>query len=202
MIGLGRLLGAFHQRHPGIRLQLTQESSANLLASHVHEGLLDLAFTSARQGPPGLRFVPVFRSPMVLACRPDDPLAGAAAVTFGQLGDRELIGLPRSFGARMIIDEALGAAGLEGSIRLEVNDIGTLLDLVAENLGITIVPDVVARGRADLRRVVLSGGDWTWTVSVVCAAPAPVNPAARALWDMAQQAWPMSGDRSAASDHE
>jgi DNA-binding transcriptional LysR family regulator len=187
MTGLGKLLGQFHRRHPGIDLRLTQEGSADLLTSHVHEGLLDLAFTTARTGPPDLRFIPVFQSPMVLVCPAGDPLEAAAPVTFSQLRGRELISLPRSFGARQIVDEALRAAGLEGNLRLEVNDLATLLDFVAEGLGLAIVPEAAARSRPDLKQIVLSGGDWTWTVSVVCAGSAPVNPAAKALWEMAQR---------------
>jgi DNA-binding transcriptional LysR family regulator len=195
MIGLSGLLGLFHTRYPGVRLQLTQASSADLLATQVHDGLLDLAFTSARQGQPDLRFIPVFQSPVVLVCREADPLAAATSVTFAELRDRELIGLPRSFGARMVVDEALRAAGLDANVRLEVNDLGTLLDLVAADFGVALVPEAVARSRPDLKRIVLSGGDWTWTVSVVCAAPAPVNRAARALWEMAQEPWPTVSNR-------
>jgi DNA-binding transcriptional LysR family regulator len=197
MIGLSALLGVFHKRYPGVWLQLTQASSADLLATQVHDGLLDLAFTSARKGQPDLRFIPVFQSPIVLVCRETDPVAAAPSVTFDELRDRELIGLPRSFGARMVVDEALRAADLDVNVRLEVNDLGTLLDLVAADFGVALVPEAVARSRPDLKRIVLSGGDWTWTVSVVCTAPAPVNPAATALWEMAQGPWPTVSNRDA-----
>jgi DNA-binding transcriptional LysR family regulator len=196
MIGLGKLLGQFHKRHPGINLRLTQTNSADSLASRVHEGVLDLSFTPARKGPPDLRFTPVFQSPMVLVCRDGDPAGAASTVALSQLHDRELIGLPSSFSARLIADEAMRAAGLDSHLQLEVNDLATLLDLVAEGFGLAIVPEAAARSRPDLKRVTPSGGDWTWTVSVVCTAPAPVNPAAKALWQMAQQAWPPVRDLS------
>jgi DNA-binding transcriptional LysR family regulator len=195
MIGLGKLLGQFHKRHPGIDLRLTHTSSADLLASHVHDGILDLAFTPAREGPPDLRFIPVLQSPMVLVCQDGDPIGAASSVAFSQLRDREIIGLPRTFGARQIVDEALRTAGLAGNVRLEVNDLATVLEFVAEGLGLAIVPEAAARSRPGLKRVALTGGDWTWTVSVVCTAPAPVNPAATVLWQMAQRAWPPAGDR-------
>jgi DNA-binding transcriptional LysR family regulator len=86
------------------------------------------------------------------------------------------------------------AEGLDRHLRLEVNDLATLLDLVAEDFGLAIVPEAAARSRPDLKRVALSGGDLTWTVSVVCAAPVPVNPAAKALWEVARRPWPAVGD--------
>jgi hypothetical protein len=69
MIGLGKLLGQFHMSHPGIDPRLKQTSSADLLAAHVHQGLLDLSFIPAQKGTPDLRFIPVFQSPSSSAFR-------------------------------------------------------------------------------------------------------------------------------------
>jgi xylan 1,4-beta-xylosidase len=67
---------------------------------------------------------------------------------------------------------------------LEVNDTSTLLDLVEAGLGVAVIPEAIARLRPALQQVTITDGSWNWTIAAQAVAPAPVNPAARALWAM------------------
>jgi DNA-binding transcriptional LysR family regulator len=51
----------------------------------------------------------------------------------------------------MLVDQQLAAAGRDRRIALEVNDVPTLLELVANGLGVALVPEVVTRHPADVR---------------------------------------------------
>ncbi|MGH9088847.1 MAG: LysR family transcriptional regulator [Acidimicrobiales bacterium] len=184
VVGLAGLLATYRDRYPGVELRLRQAGSADLVRL-VAGGVVDLAFTSMPDPlPDGLVSVPLLRSPIVLVCPSGDPLASAAAVDLAALAGRPQVGFPPDWGARMVVDAALAAHGLDGHLPLEVNDTGTLLDLVEAGLGVALVPAAMADLRPSLHQATFDGGRWSWTVSIASAPPAPANPAGRALWAM------------------
>ena len=155
-LNLGGLLRRFHTEFPGVELRLRQTSSADLVAQ-VEQGNLDLAFTSSVAGPhPGLAFLPVFSSPMVVVCAGNDPLNRRRRVALSDLERREFVDFPVGWGSRLVVDGAFVSAGLGRRVPFEVNDVATLLDLVEAGLGIAVVPAAVAAVRPGLATVGLS----------------------------------------------
>lgn len=55
---------------------------------------------------------------------------------------------------------------------------------VPAGLGVAILPEAIARFRPSLQRVSPRGRAWTWTIAAQRVAPEPINPAARAFWQM------------------
>jgi DNA-binding transcriptional LysR family regulator len=185
LVELPRLLARYHRRYPGIELRLRQ-ASADDLHRLLLDGDVDLCVASPPQpADDRLTSVDLLHTPVVLACRADDPYANRKKVALGDLAGRNLIGFPRGWSMRNLTDRATAAAGLPLDVNLEVNDTATLLDLVEAGLGVTLIADALARQRRPLRTVPLSGPPkMDWTVSALTLAPAPTNPAALALWQL------------------
>jgi DNA-binding transcriptional LysR family regulator len=185
LVELPRLLTRYHRRYPGIELRLRQ-ASADDLHRLLLDGDLDLCVAS----PPDptddrVTTVDLLHTPVVLACRADDPYATRRSVAFRDLADRNVLGFPRGWSLRNLTDRAAAAAAVSLEVNLEVNDTATLLDLVEAGLGVTLIADALARRRRSLRTVPLSGAaKIDWTVSALTLAPAPANPAALALWQL------------------
>jgi DNA-binding transcriptional LysR family regulator len=183
LVDLPRLLARYHRQHPGIELRLRQASADDL-----HQLLLDGDLDLCVASPPEpadhrLTAVDLLHTPIVLACRTDDPYATRRSVRLRDLSDRNIIGFPRGWAMRNLTDRATTAAAVSLEVNLEVNDTATLLDLVEAGLGVTLIADALVRQRRSLRTVPLSGGpEIDWTVSALTLNPVPTNPAALALW--------------------
>jgi DNA-binding transcriptional LysR family regulator len=183
-IDLPGLLLRYRSAYPGIELKLQQASAAELGRS-LRMHTVDLIFTiGTDQTAPEILSTSLVRSPVIIACRADHPLAANKAVELKRLANESLVGYPPGWGVRDLTDQAMHSVGLEPHYAFEINDTTTLLDLVQAGCGIAVLPEVIAALRPDLHGITIKGRDRLWTIAAQVLAPAPPNPAARALWEM------------------
>ena len=152
LVNVPRLLGHFRAGHPGVgvRLRAARRGSAGLVDDLV-SGELDLAFLSlSGPAPTALLAVPIASSPMVLVVPKDHRLASTPAVELGDLAPEEFIDLPPGYASRQIVDDAFTAAGLERRIMIEVSDIGTAAEYVANGLGVALLPAFTVHDALDV----------------------------------------------------
>ncbi|MDQ0010972.1 DNA-binding transcriptional LysR family regulator [Luteibacter jiangsuensis] len=150
-IDLPVTLGRFRDAFGGIDIELRFDGSADLL-DEVREGRLDIAFTQ----PPVLPVAEVTTKllvceGLVAVCPPKHRLAGAHDVTLADLARESHVDLRADWGMRQLIDASFAKAGLDRRIGFEVNDMGMLLELAAQGLGIALVPESIAKNRRDDR---------------------------------------------------
>jgi DNA-binding transcriptional LysR family regulator len=185
LFDLGGLLARFRATYPGIRLKLHQASSAEL-ARLLRDGTLDMTFATVDEPASDIVTFLLVQSPLVVVSKRDDMVGRQGSVALAALADYEQVGFPQGWGVRTLADNAMRSADHEPRVDLEVNDTSTLLDLVEAGLGVAVIPDAIARLRPNLREITISDGSWYWTIAAQAVAPMPVNPAARALWEMLQ----------------
>jgi DNA-binding transcriptional LysR family regulator len=182
IVELPRILARYHHRYPGIELHLRQ-AMVEELHQLLLDGSLDLAVASPPE-PPDERLIAVelFRTPLVLACRADDPYAKRKTISAAALVGRNLIGFPQGWVMRTLADQLMQRSRTHLDFNLEINDTSTLLDLIEAGLGVALIAEALTSQRRALRAVPLSGRTMYWTISALAAAPGPSNPAARELW--------------------
>jgi len=138
---LPALLSQFHADYPAVEIRLCQGASSTL-CSKVREGRLDLAFVPlyglAAEGVSTRMFV---CEPLVAACAPAHPLAGQKDVRLADIADQTFIDFQPEWGTRPLVDHAFADAKTDRHVAFEVNDMPTLLDLVAFGLGIALLPE-------------------------------------------------------------
>jgi DNA-binding transcriptional LysR family regulator len=176
---LAEVLADFHAAHPGVEIELTQAASS-VLAERVRDAQLDLAFVALSRAPVGLTLKPLADIPMVLACAADHRLAGQYGVRLAGLDGESFVDFPAGWGGRILVDDAFAAAGLRRRVRFEVGDVSALLDLVAQSLGVAIVPASIPRPDT-VRYLPLQGIRLTFTISAALADPDAATAAARDL---------------------
>lgn len=182
------LLARFRAAHPGVEIRLRQAGSAGL-AQDVRDGRLDLAFVAlAGPAPDGVRLLPLAGEPMVLLCHPGHRFAGEEQVAWAKLAGEAFVDFHAGWGARGVTDHAFAAAGVERRVDLEVNDVHTLLDLVAHGLGVAVVPRHFRHKDPAEGLVAVPLGDCAgesaehlWQVSVAIPEEDRLAPAAREL---------------------
>jgi DNA-binding transcriptional LysR family regulator len=183
-VRLPALLARFHSIHPAIDIRLRQAGTVALL-QEVREGRLELAFASFPETPPaGLVGHELLDETMTLACAPDHPLAESGSVSLAGLREQDFIDGHQDWGIRIANDRAFAAAGVERHLAFEINDLQTILDLVAAGLGVAILPRSLAPLRTPLRFVRLRGRPPRWNVTLVAPAHMELSAAGRAFFEM------------------
>src|SRR5579859_5256401 len=107
VIDLPRTLARFSRRYPGVELRL-RHAPARTLQRLVADGDLDIAIT----WPTGvvdarLASVMLLRTPLVLVCREDDPLAERRAIAASDLSDRTLVGFREGWAMHSLTEQFL-----------------------------------------------------------------------------------------------
>jgi DNA-binding transcriptional LysR family regulator len=175
-VDVAALLERFHRRHPHVETHFTQAGSQELIGL-TRSGDIDVAFVAATRHLGALSHRTLGHESLILLTYPGHPLAvgtsPGADVPWRALENEDFIDFAESWGVRALNDEAFAAHGLHRHVRCTVNDVHTLLDLIARGLGIAIVPRHVASKpqAAPLRALNLSGSNGlAWTVSAVSPA--------------------------------
>jgi DNA-binding transcriptional LysR family regulator len=183
-VRLPALLARFRALHPGVDIRLRQAGTTVLL-QEVREGRLELAFASSPEpAPAGLVGHELLSEAMMLACSPRHPLAGRATARLADLRDERFVDGDTAWGIRTASDRAFLDAGIERHVAFAVNDMPTLLDLVAHDLGVALLPRSLVPLRTPLRFVRLRGNVPHFNVTLVAPEHLELSPASRAFYTM------------------
>lgn len=113
------------------------------------------------------------------ACAPSHPLADRGQVGLAELAGEPFVDFQPDWGLRMLLDQSFAAAGLHRASTPEVNDVPSLLQLVARGLGIALVPEVVSRHPAPVRYLRLRPPAPSFDVALATMGdPRPARPPA------------------------
>ena len=143
---------AFKRAYPDVDLTLEESNTAHLIGG-LRENLLDAAFLrSEHLGSDDLQLHPLSEEPMVVALPAGHPAAKSARVDLRQLRDEPLIQTPRGVGQTLFdtVIAACRAAGFEPTLGQPAPQMGSVVNLVAAELGYSLVP-------ASFRQVQVTG---------------------------------------------
>ncbi|MER7849999.1 LysR family transcriptional regulator [Kitasatospora sp. NPDC096077] len=146
------LLRTFRERHPGVRLDVREMTSAPQLAA-LHDRGIDVGLL--REPPadePGLRFRTLLTEPFVAVLPAGHPLAAQRAVRLAQLAEEPFVLLPREEGPQLYdrITGLCAGAGFTPRIGQHAVEWQTVCALVGAGLGVSLAP-------AGIRRIRLRG---------------------------------------------
>lgn len=190
---LAEALGEFHRAHPAIEITLTNEHNEPLLDA-VAAGEMDAAVVGlgAQPLPAEVRARVIATEPLVVGVRRGHPLGERKTIALDALREQPMVTLTRGSGLRAVLENACREAGFVPRISAETGELGSLVELAAEGLGIAVVPRS-AVDRADVavlrmvrprlqRRTALA-----WNQE-------SVSPAGRAFLALASRAFDERGD--------
>ena len=144
------------KRYPRLRL-LLREDQTGALVKLVQEGKLDVLLLALEADLGGLETLPLIEDPFVLAMPADHPLARKRQIDEASLRGLQVLLLEDGHCLRdqtLSVCESAGASEL-GDFR--ATSLGTLAQMVASNLGVTLLPamalplEVGRRGRLEAR---------------------------------------------------
>ncbi|HTY05422.1 MAG TPA: LysR family transcriptional regulator [Gemmatimonadales bacterium] len=181
LFDLPAVLARFRAQHPAVEIRLRQSSSGGMMAE-VGEGALDFAFL-AHTGtvPRGISLTPLGDDPLVFACAAAHPLARHPHVSLPMIADLAFVEFEPQWAVRIMVDRAFSSAHIDRHIAFELNDVPTMLDLVAHGLGVAVLPGFITKNVPGLMGIPLDPPAGRWRLVLARRERHPLGPAARAL---------------------
>ena len=151
-VGVGalpRVINSFHERSPGVHVDLELGGAERLQQELVAAGLLDLAFVSAPLRVATLASAHLFDDPFVLLLPPGEPWNGVPSFS-----ERPLLAL-KPCGVQQRHEAALLPRGARARLNW-IEDAATIQELVARGCGYGLLPRLAVR-EAEVSLHVLDG---------------------------------------------
>ena len=154
-------LAAFAQAHPEIRIDLEERPTADTLEA-LDRKSADIGVIV--RGPPlsGLASFPYAKDRLAVAVNRRNPLAGKQAVRLIELVEEDFVALEVGTAVHRLIDEKARALGHFLRLRVQVRSFEVMCQMVAQGLGIGILPEAALRPLAEALGIALVRLDEPW----------------------------------------
>lgn len=136
-VSIPSLLAEFHRSAPRIRLHLVQ-AHGEALAEMVRAGRLDLAVMIPP--PDDLPVTVLGNQRLLLHVTDRHRLAHRERVDLGELVDEHFIASPPTYHIRKELERCCADAGFDPYIAFEISEFETIRSLVAQGLGVALLP--------------------------------------------------------------
>lgn len=152
---LSKTVPAFKKRYPNIEFSVVEENTEKLLEI-TEKGLVDLSIMNRPGSASLLTVVPICDERILVASPPDHPLCAGTdpenqdfsdlpGIHVSKLRDEPFIILRGGHKLRETTEKLFREKGLGKNIALEVNNLPTAQQLVANGLGFTFIGEMAAR---------------------------------------------------------
>ena len=137
------MIRAFQAAHPKAQLEM-RSGDYHDVEQWLREGSVDVGFITL-PGPAGMQTIPMAEDPLVVILPKGHRLAQLSQIPSSELGEDPFISLLQS--SAHDIHRALDNAGIRPNIKYTTKDDYAILAMVEQGLGISIVPQLLIRGR-------------------------------------------------------
>jgi len=169
----GSLVQTFHQRYPGVRLQIREGLSSNLRAAMLAREL-DFAMLVAPVSEPQLIVRPLLIEPFVMLGPVGSSLVGRKHISLEEVSSYPLILPMMPNSTRMLIEMAFETLGKSPQVVLETDDAALLTQFVAYGLGYAVLPYSAVAARSLLSTSIVQVPITGMSVTRLLATPAGV----------------------------
>jgi DNA-binding transcriptional LysR family regulator len=151
-------LAGFVERHPGIRIELHEHDSRDVVAALL-DGRADIGLFAERTPAPGLQTIAYRSDRLVLVVPAAHPLAARERIAFADATDFDFVSLSQGTSLAQRLALETQRLGRELRIRIHVRSFDAMCQMVAAGLGIAVLPDAAVQPHLrsmGLRRIELT----------------------------------------------
>jgi DNA-binding transcriptional LysR family regulator len=146
---LPRLLGAFQQRYPEVRVSL-EIGSSSVVARRVLAGEIAAGVIGARVNSPNLQHEPIYSDELVVVIPRGHRWEGRHTISLEEFCGEQMVVREAGSGTRAVIEKWLEERGIDPATlghRMELGSTDAVLEAVAEGLGVSLVSTLAAEPR-------------------------------------------------------
>lgn len=139
-----RVIGRFREQYPGITLELF-ENGAKKVEADVEAGALDIGVVLLPINDDVFDSFSFVKESIQLVVHPSHPLAGRKEVSLAELGEERFLLFREDFTLHNRIIEACVQVGFQPHIVYKSSQWDFLSEMVAANIGITLLPETICK---------------------------------------------------------
>ncbi|WP_218311078.1 LysR family transcriptional regulator [Alteromonas antoniana] len=176
------ILSQYHSQYPNIRLRIVDVVMEEVIES-VLSGRAELGFTFEPELMDGLVFSPMFDDCFVAVVHQDHPLAGEKSIELQHCFSYPFIAMNRGSAVRKWTEQAAAQHG-NLNIIAETGQLGSLGQLIAQGLGMSVVP-ALCKAQMQVRGLYcidINNNPLVKRVGLIRQARGGMSVAAQALW--------------------
>lgn len=143
LAGLTAPLSRYLVTHPNINVELEERLSEDIVQA-VADRVVDIGLLAGDVGIQQLDAISYATDELILITAMLHPLSSTPEVSFGSILDSDFVGLSRKSSNYLFLTQMAGKLGRRINARVNVQSFAVLLQLVEENVGVSIVPRSVA----------------------------------------------------------
>ena len=178
-----RVMAKFHHAFPNIELNITEYGGARVVKS-VEEGEFELGVAVLPIDEQQFSVYPIVEEEMRLVVYKDHHLSDRVEVELKELREEEFIFYHEEFALNQIMRNHFIAVGFEPKILFKSSQWDLMTEMVAANLGITILPQSICNRafNSDLKVIKLQD-DIMWRLAVITKKDRYISNAGRTFID-------------------
>jgi DNA-binding transcriptional LysR family regulator len=177
-VDLPVLLHTFRTSYPEVEFSV-RSLNTETIPAQVRSGYVDLSFHAlvGESKDAGLRMIPFAQDSLIAICSTKHPFATRRSVSLELLAGERFVDLTPERALRRLVDSIFHKSKLSRNSIYELSDVSMMLQFVANDLGVAIVPSELARSSARTSRlhflpITASGVRLPkWRIVVVVMAP-------------------------------
>ena len=131
----------FQDTYPDIKLEIV-ESPSYVCEKNIEDNLIDISFGIRTVNSEKFQFIPIFSCDMMLLVNKNNTLAQKSAVNFKDLENEIFILLSQEYKSWQLIIERCLQSDFKPNIGFETSQLDLIIELVALNKGIAIIPEI------------------------------------------------------------
>ena len=144
---LPELVGKFQKHYPEVSLEIVEDVTDGI-TRRVEAGELDVALASTSQQSPTLRRESLGNEPLLALVPEGHPLAKKTLVELDDLKSQRFLLLHEMHCLSQQVHHLLDSRRLRPEIALAGSQLGTIANMVAAEIGVSIVPQMMVKHRA------------------------------------------------------
>lgn len=183
------ILKTFREQFPGVEVRLRDVVSQRIDAL-VRDGEVDFGLGVRARMSHGLDFEVVMVDRLSLFVPLDHPLARRGSIALAELVGQPIILTGRDSSVRERVEQLFAEEGLTLTPGLEANYMSTVMALVRQGLGMTLLPESADEGRGDLVQVRVEHAGVNREIGLIKRAGFGMSPAATRFVDLMKKSLP------------
>jgi len=176
-------LRMFRERYAGIDVRL-HDVVAHRIHAQVRAGEVDFGIGVRARLSHGLAFVPVLNDRLCAFVPLGHPLARQRRVTLAQLAEQPMILTGRDSSVREQVDTLFDEQRLTMLAGMEANYMSTVLALVRQGLGISVLPESAADSLEGLKRISIDHPGVNREIGLISRTGLQLSPAAQRCFEL------------------